>query len=211
MRRNQDNLPRLLVILDDTKQDPVDIMRASSFAGARMFMWRARHLSPSDYHHKARALALFATCVGATLLTHERIDVALAIAAQGTHLPGDGLPVDAARSVMGRDRILGKSLHDLEELANARLREQLTYATISPAFTPTSKPDDTRPTLGEAGIAEATRAAHGLKLYALGGVTPARVGACLDAGAYGVAVLGGISHADDPHEATLAYLNALAR
>jgi thiamine-phosphate pyrophosphorylase len=62
--------------------------------------------------------------------------------------------------------------------------------------------------VGVEGLADAVRRSEAL-VYALGGITPERVSACLEAGAHGVAVLGGINLAEDPFEATLAYLEAL--
>ena len=98
------------------------------------------------------------------------------------------------------------SCHSHDELVRAR--HHASYVTFSPIWSPSSKPDE-REALGARALEGAARAVAGVPVYALGGVTPERVAACLEQGASGVAVLGGICKAPDPYEATRAYVEAL--
>ena len=101
----------------------------------------------------------------------------------------------------------GRSVHNPDEARNA-LARGAQYLFFSPVFNPQGKP-------GYAGIGidalnDFVQYVQGrVPVYALGGVTPDRVGPCLDAGSYGIAVLSGIMMADCPGEATSAYLSAL--
>ena len=109
--------------------------------------------------------------------------------------------------VAGRFSPVGYSAHTPEEAGRAA-REGADYVTFSPIFPTSSKPG--HPGAGLDALAEAAKAASPVPVYALGGVTPGRVRACLDAGAHGVAVLSGILDAPDPAAAALAYHKAIA-
>lgn len=204
-------LPRLLVILDEVEggHDVLTIARGALAAGARMLLYRVPGKRVCDYIEVAREVASLAASYDALFLTHDRLDVALALGADGTHLPGYGMCGKDARRVFGQGKILGKSLHVVSEFEDREQAVALTYATLSPVYLTSSKPGY-GPALGVGVLGEAAKLAPEVKVFALGGVTPRRVGACLDAGAYGVAVMGGISHADDPYLATRAYLDALS-
>ena len=201
------DLPPLLLILDTKRHDASRIAHQACQAGVRALVWRARELNGREFWQRARALSEIAVAYGADLLIHDRVDVALATAADGVHLPSAGLPPRRARRLLGSSAILGQSLHTLEELQGAP--EALDYATLSPIFKTPSKPGY-GPALGLEALAEAAASAPPrLALYALGGVTPERASACLKAGAHGVAVMGGICHAEDVYEASLKYLEAI--
>lgn len=204
------HLPRLLVILDQREHGLAarDIAEEALSAGARLLLWRAPHLSPATYTEEARAIAELVARHTALLLIHARADVAITTAANGCHLPERGMSTREARHVLGQDRLVGRSLHHVEQLKDRELVSKLDYATLSPIFLTPSKPGY-GPALSPTIFREARELAPHLQLYALGGITPERVGSCLKAGAHGVAVMGGISHASDPHEATHAYLDAI--
>lgn len=131
------------------------------------------------------------------LVLHARMPGAEALAAArgwGLHL-GGGADVAAVRARFAGP--LGYSAHSPAQ-ARAALAAGATWAFLSPIWAPASKPGDTRPPLGPAAL--------GPGLVALGGVTPARVATCREAGASGVAVLGGIWAAAEPGEAARRYL-----
>lgn len=128
----------------------------------------------------AQVRAWCAALEGLPLLLHARCPGAPALGLP-LHLPADA---DAAPPVGA----VGQSAHDLPELVAAHARG-CAYAVLSPIWSPASKPEDDRPTLGLGGL-RAACAGSPLPVLALGGVTPARVGPCLRAGAHGVAGIG---------------------
>jgi thiamine-phosphate pyrophosphorylase len=124
--------------------------------------------------------------------------LARAVGADGVHLAAaDPRPGDSAAGLR-----VGRSCHTPGELMASAMGGVAAYATFSPVFATRSKPGY-GPALGIDGLAAGCRAVAGLAsplaVYALGGIGPAQAGACLAAGAVGVAVMGAVMRADDPH------------
>jgi thiamine-phosphate pyrophosphorylase len=123
---------------------------------------------------------------------------------------GAGAHLGAAQTIPARrPRPLGRSCHSVAEVRAAAAAGQ-DYATLSPIWETSSFKPEARPTLGVEVLAEAARGTS-MPLFALGGVTPERVAACLDAGAHGVAVLGAICAAREPVDVVHALLDAIER
>jgi thiamine-phosphate pyrophosphorylase len=119
------------------------------------------------------------------ILVNDRADVALASGAAGVHLRADGPPVPRVRT-LGPDRwIIGRSVHGLSEVASHQTADHLLFGTV---FGSRSKAAGWR-VAGLAGLrSAASRSA--VPIVAIGGVSPATAGACIDAGASGVAGIG---------------------
>lgn len=133
-----------------------------------------------------------------TLILHASNQNALELiggGALGLHLTG-GSNVTAIRA--GFRGLLGYSAHSVDDARYAQ-DAGADYVLLSPVFTPTSKPNDGRPTLGVEGVAAAQRALD-IPVFALGGVTPSRAADCRAAGVHGVAVLGGLFGWNAPPE-----------
>lgn len=143
----------------------------------------------------------------ARVIVNKRIDIALAIAADGVHLGGDALSVSEARNLLGENAVIGVSSHATADV-QAAAAAHANYAHLAPIHDPKSKPA-TRPALGLQAIEEAAR--FGLPVLAQGGVEASHCRALLAAGAAGVAVTGTILLADDPVAATEALREALDR
>jgi len=138
------------------------------------------------------------------VLINRRIDVALAVGADGAHLGFDALPVATARSLLGAERLVGVSAHTPGEV-RAAAANGANYAHLAPIFAPLSKPQERAP-LGVAAIAECSAA---LPLLAQGGVESTNAAALIRAGAAGVAVTGAVLGAADPRAAAQALRAAL--
>ena len=156
------------------------------------------------------ALRLRKICArnGALLIVNDRVDVAIAADADGVHLPFDSVGVSMARKLLPEDRLIGVSTHSPPDVAGAA-REGADFAVFGPVFDPISKPA-TGPAWGHEGLAAACRAGA-IPVFALGGITPARVRELLanpDPPA-GVAGIGAIFAAESPAAATAAMLSAL--
>jgi thiamine-phosphate pyrophosphorylase len=140
----------------------------------------------------------------AALLINDRIDVALAVEADGVHLPEAGLPLEVARKLLGSQRWIGASRHDLKGLFEAA-RQGADYATLSPVHEVPGK----GPPLGITGFGRAAGAAR-LPVYALGGVRASDVSELCRAGARGVAVMREVLAAADPGAAVSELLALIA-
>jgi thiamine-phosphate pyrophosphorylase len=131
---------------------------------------------------------------GAALLVNDRADVVRLVGAVGLHLPANGLPVAAARQLLGPEVLIGRSTHDPEE-ARAAHEAGADYVFLGPIWETASHPG--RRPLGPSAIAAASPA----KVIAIGGVTPERADECRAAGAHGVAAISALWHVRDPGSA----------
>jgi thiamine-phosphate pyrophosphorylase len=146
------------------------------------------------------------TQADALCLVNDRLDIALAIGAHGTHLGVDDLPVAVARRMAGPDHIIGGTARDPARAAQL-VAEGASYLGVGPAFA-TSTKDGLPDPLGPPGVA-AVAAAVTVPVIAIGGVTAASVAELRAAGAHGVAVVSEVSDAADPGEATRRLLREL--
>ncbi|HKV55086.1 MAG TPA: thiamine phosphate synthase, partial [Candidatus Binataceae bacterium] len=177
--------------------------------GAVAVQLREKDLNARELFDLALALRPVCTRFGAPLLVNDRIDVALAAAVDGVHLPADSLAIADARTLMG-SRLIGISTHRFEEVS-ATAAAQADFAVFGPIYDPLSKPAY-GPAAGLGALAEAVRAAGSMPLYALGGIDAVRCAeiARLEKSARpaGIAVIGAVLGAADPSSATSVLLTA---
>lgn len=166
-------------------------------------MLRRPGATASELLALALPLRALTRALGVALLVNDRIDVALAVGADGVHLPEVSFPPEVARQLLGPDAYLGASRHDAAGLASAH-PSVLDYATLSPVHAVEGK----APPLGIDGFARLAKHAR-LPLFALGGVGELDVAPLREAGAYGVAVIREVLDARDPAMSTRRLLEAL--
>ena len=126
----------------------------------------------------------------------------------GLHVGTRGPSVAEARERLGPEAAVSASVHTVGEAEEA-VRQRANAVLFSPVFPTLSKPG--HPGTGLAALRACCQAVPRAHVMALGGLTPDRVRLCLDAGAYGVAVLSGILHADRPAAAAARYHAQLHR
>lgn len=182
----------------------------TSYGAAVVLHLRGHGLTGAELYDLAVALAPVANESGALLLVNDRLDVALAagaVAGQaiGIQLGRRSLPLPAARRLLGPGRWLGYSAHSAPEILQAEAdgADFILFGTIFPSATHPGEP-----TAGVEGLREMAHITT-LPLIAIGGMTPARVGAVRAAGAHGIAVLGGVWWAGEPQRAVGEYLTAI--
>jgi thiamine-phosphate pyrophosphorylase len=158
-------------------------------ATARELLALARQLRPST--RAARCL----------LLVSDRADVALAADADGVHLGARSLPVASARRVVGRDLLIGRSVHNLDEAGQAE-EEGADYVFLGPIFPTPSHAG--KPALGLPPFREAALRAR-IPVVAIGGITSDNVRLVAQAGGHGAAAIGAFYAAADPAESARAF------
>jgi thiamine-phosphate pyrophosphorylase len=162
---------------------------------------REKHATTRAFLERARSVKGALAGTGVSLIVNDRADVALAVDADGLHVGQDDLPPDVARRLVGPDRVLGVTARTAAE-ARAAERAGADYVGCSAVFaTPTKT--DTGPPQGIAGLCELVRAVA-IPVVAIGGIDASNVGAVIDAGAGGVAVVSAILAAADPAAAARA-------
>lgn len=139
------------------------------------------------------------------LVINRRIDIALALPADGVHLGFDAIAANCATDLLPPSSVVGYSAHSHDEVKLAAA-SGATYAHLAPIFAPLSKPA-TRAALGVDALQIAC--GHGIAVIAQGGVTAAKCGGIVTVGAAGVAVTGAILQSSDPEAAALELRQAL--
>ena len=191
------SLSGLYIILDPSirpERSLTDVMREASTAGARLFQYRNKSASMKEAYAEALVLRKAALDEGVTFIVNDRCDLALAINADGVHLGQEDLPLDLARKVMGPDKLIGISTHNLNQVRQATVGRP-DYLGFGPIFKPGSKQDHD-PIVGIEGL-RAMRKLTSLPVFAIGGIQIDQVGEVTRAGANGVAVISAILKSSD--------------
>ncbi len=197
----------LLIITDGQPRlrERVDLALSRVTPGRVALLMREPQLRTDELVALGHALRASADERGALLLVSDRIDVALAVDADGVQLPEHGFAPEVARALLGKHALIGLSRHDAASLVEAAARGA-DYATLSPVHAVEGK----APPLGMSGFAKAIGGAS-VPVYALGGIRTEHVAPLLARGARGVAVMRAVLSADDPGLAARRMLDALAR
>jgi len=175
-----------------------EVLAAVLAGGAAAVQVREKDLPDGLLLERARAAADACHRAGALCIINDRPDVAVLAAADGVHVGQGDLPPGAARRIVGPDRLVGVSTHNLAQ-ARAAAEAGADYIGCGPMFQSTTKPQSVVP--GPALCREVTRAV-GLPVMAIGGITPENAGEVLAAGARWLAVSAAVCSADDPESAT---------
>jgi thiamine-phosphate pyrophosphorylase len=155
--------------------------------GVRLIQLREKILSPSEFYTEAGVALRAAHERGVKIIINDRVDIALALRADGVHIGQDDLPPDAARRILGPEAIIGFSTHNPEQV---RLAAQLPvdYIAVGPIF-PTSTKDASDPPIGLEGLRTARQIVGTLPLVAIGGITRENSREVLDAGADAISLV----------------------
>src|SRR5262245_61033014 len=121
-----------------------------SDGGATLIQLREKEMPAREFYEQARAAVAVAVRRGVRLIVNDRVDVALAVGADGVHLGQDDMPPEAARALLGPEAVIGYSTHNIEQ-AIAAIKLPIDYLAIGPIFATTTK-TDTAPVLGLEGL-----------------------------------------------------------
>jgi thiamine-phosphate pyrophosphorylase len=186
---------------------PLAAIPVLAAAGVRLVQVRAKRSADGELLALAAEAVKAGRACGVGVIVNDRPDVALLADAAGVHLGQDDLPVEAARTVLGPDRLVGVSTHDLDQLRRAD-GEAVDYIAFGPVY-PTRSKERPDPVVGVDAIARA-RPLTRRCLVAIGGIDEGNAGAVARAGADGVAVISALRPGDDLERRALALRHALA-
>ncbi len=172
--------------------------------GVRMVQLREKDLSAHDLYELGLRLKNVIDD-RATLIVNDRMDIALALNADGVHLPEDGVPVAEARRIAGPDMLIGRSVHSVSKAIEAESSgaDFLIAGTIFPSA---SHPGG--PALGTDFLRALSREVS-IPILGIGGITTQDVGDVMEAGGSGAAVISAISEAEDPGAAAHSLLDRM--
>jgi thiamine-phosphate pyrophosphorylase len=200
--------PTLYVILDRAAargRDLVDVLEATIAGGCRMVQLRDKEWPSGRLWPLAERLRDRCRAAGVTFIVNDRLDLALAVDADGVHLGQEDLPPDRARRLLRPGMVLGLSTHS-EAQARAARAAGADYIAVGSMFpTPTKLdfelvgPDLIRKLRGDIRV----------PLIGIGGITHDNVAEVIRAGADGVAVISAVCAAADPRAATGRFLDLI--
>ena len=180
-------------------RDMAWIVREAAAGGVSMVQLREKECSTAEFIALARELKRALSPLGIPLIINDRVDVALAVDADGVHIGQSDMPYDVARRLLGPDKIIGLSVETMEEVIAANALD-VDYIGISPVYATPTKTDTLAP-FGLEGIEEVMRLSRH-RCVAIGGMNRATIGEVIARGVEGVAVVSAIVAADSPREAS---------
>lgn len=182
------------------------IVREALKAGVRVVQLREKDLSTNELLRWARVFRTLTAEYGAKLIINDRADICLAVGADGVHLGGDSLPIPVIRRILGEDRLIGQSTHNVSEVTAAE-EAGADFVVLGPVYDTPSKRSMGRP-LGPAVCREAGSRCS-IPVFAIGGIRLDRIQEVMRNGCQGIAVISAIMHSEEPKKVTQKMLEGL--
>ena len=200
---------RLCLVTDRAQtrdRDLITVVGECLAAGLPAVQVREKDLPPADVARLCRALRPLTAARGALLIVNDRVDIALAVGADGVQRTSTSMTVEDMRAAADKRVRIGASVHSLDE-AVAAATAGAEWLFFGPVYDTPSK-RGYGPPQGLAAL-ERVASAVAVPVVAIGGVTPERVREVRAAGARGVAAISAILSAECPAAATRRFLEAL--
>ncbi len=206
---SETKLPFRLYLITDRKQTKLSLPEAVRLAlqgGVPAVQLRENDLPVRELLALAQELRTITREFGAKLFINDHVDVAVAVGADGVHLGHQSMPVDAARTIVGKGMLIGASTHSAQEAKDAESKGA-DFITYGPIYETPSKKQSGKP-VGKLSIREVKYPIN-IPLFALGGIKNTNVLQVLAAGADGVAMISSIFAADDITAAARKFMQAI--
>lgn len=175
-------------------------------AGVTMLQLREKDLSGAELLPLARDIRELTKHYNCKLLINDRVDVAMAVDADGVHLGGNSVPPAVARELLGPNKLIGVSTHSVTDILTAE-RQGADFVTYGPVFYTPSKAAYGKP-LGLDALKTACTHSK-LPVYGLGGIKRENCSAVRNSGAHGVALISALLSAHSPFESCCRLLKIL--
>ncbi len=170
-----------------TRKGNLSDVKSALAAKVKVVQYREKYASTKEMYEEA--LRLRRLCKNITFLINDRIDIALSVNADGVHLGQSDLPYNTARKILGKNKIIGVTVHNLEEAKVAEERGA-DYLSVSPIFATSTKQDAGKPVgielIGK--IRKHTR----LPIIAIGGINLTNAPEVIRAGADGICAISAV-------------------
>lgn len=182
-------LPKIYPITDVRVSGLTHVEQVKLLAngGAKIVQIREKHLAPNEFYKQAKESVKIAESFGVKIIINDRVDIALALKADGVHLGQDDLPPEEARKILGSEAIIGVSTHSVEQARDAIMRP-VDYIAVGPIFPTKSKknPDEL---VGIGGLKRVRDVIGDFPLVAIGGINLDNFESVFENGANSVAVI----------------------
>lgn len=201
--------PRLYLVTDRSYMGTRDIelvVRQAVAGGVTVCQLREKECSAAEFVRLGKRLKALLAPLGVPLIINDRLDVALAIQAEGVHLGQKDIPYREARRILGPEAVIGLSVETLEQARQAE-EWDVDYLGVSPIYATPTKTDLER-TWGLESLKELRKLSRHT-LVAIGGIKAENAAAVMAAGADGVAVVSAICASEEPEEAARRILGVV--
>ncbi|OQY45928.1 MAG: thiamine-phosphate diphosphorylase [Desulfobacteraceae bacterium 4572_87] len=193
---------RLHVLTDTALQSRfthLELTEQAILGGADTIQFRQKTGSTKTLIEIALEMSRLCKEKGAVFIVNDRIDVAIAVKADGVHLGQDDFPIPLARKLLGNNRIIGGSAATPEEIETC-IREGADYVGYGPIYATGSK-DDAGPISGIEILKQIVQSTP-VPVIAIGGIDPNNASHVMGTGAHGIAVISAVCCREDPENAT---------
>jgi thiamine-phosphate pyrophosphorylase len=178
-----------------TGRDLLTVVGKALEGGVKAIQLREKDLPARDLYDLALEMRELTGRFGARLFVNDRIDIAMAVDADGVHLGESGMTANIARKLLEKGKLIGVSCHSLESALSAQ-EKGADFITCGPVFHTPSKAAYGEP-LGLSLLAGVARSII-IPVFAIGGIKRGNIGEVMAAGAKGVALISAIIAAEDP-------------
>ena len=202
--------PYKLYLVTDDQQDLATlehVVEQAVAGGVTMVQVREKHGDVRAFIERAQRVKAILKGTGVPLIIIDRVDVALAVDADGLHLGQSDMPATIARQLIGENKILGLSIENEQQLEESN-HLPIDYIGLSAIFaTPTKT--NTKKHWGVEGLKKALETTR-LPIVGIGGINENNIPELMATGVHGLALVSAICHADDP-KASSEHLLSLMR
>ena len=184
-----------------------EVAAAATAGGANVVQFRDKTASGRRLYEVALEIRRITAAAGVTFIVNDRVDIAFSVGADGVHIGQEDLPIEAVRRILGKDKIIGASVGNVEE-ALAAIMAGADYIGFGPIFATGSKSDAGEP-VGLEALAELASRVDA-PVIAIGGITADNLAEVMTAGATGAAVISAVAAVEDMHEATRSLVQIIS-
>ena len=196
-----------LYLVTSPEPEILKIVEAALKGGLTLVQYRDKNGNDSDRLEKAHQLCQLCHQYNALFIVNDRVDIALAVDADGVHLGQNDAPVAFAREILGNQKIVGRSTTNKQEL-NRAIAERADYVGVGPFYETPTKPGKTALTRE---YIDYVKAKCSVPWFAIGGIDLTNLDAVLTVGAERVSVVRAIMQAEQPSQVTRQFLSQLIR
>ncbi|TBR58283.1 thiamine phosphate synthase [Mastigocladus laminosus UU774] len=206
-QRHQLLLRSHLYLVTSPSDKILDTVEAALKGGLTLVQYRDKKVDDAVRLQQAQKLRQLCHTYNAIFIVNDRVDIALAVDADGVHLGQQDMPIAMARQLLGPHRLIGRSTTNSEEMQRA-VKEGADYIGVGPVYeTPTK---EGKPAAGLDYVRYVAKNCS-IPWFAIGGIDPNNINDVIDAGAKRVAVVRGIMQAEQPTLVTQYFLSQLNR
>ena len=191
-----------------TKKTVIDDVKSAIKGGINIIQYREKGASKEQMLAEAKEIKKLCQKGNVIFLVNDRMDIALAVDADGVHLGQDDTSYETARNILGKNKIIGLTAHNVDESVEAE-KLGVDYIGLSPIFS-TSTKDDAGKACGTEMITQVKKHVK-IPVVAIGGINESNIGQVLKAGAKNMAIISAILAKDDVERAVMGFIEKISQ